>query len=47
MQNCKFNSKILINLINDMMHLEKNDKMQVEIFDQFFDLEKTIKSLFD
>ena len=40
MKNCKFNSKMLKYLINDMMDLEKNDKMQFDLFNQFFDLQK-------
>jgi hypothetical protein len=37
-ENCKYNSKMLINLINDMMDLAKSEKMKFDINNSFFDL---------
>ena len=36
-----------MNLINDMMDLAKTEKMQFELFDQFFDLQLTIERSFE
>lgn len=47
MESSKFNSKMLINLINDMMDLAKTEKMQFELFNQFFNLQTTIEKSFE
>ena len=38
---------MLMNLINDMMDLAKTEKMQFELFNQFFDLQVTIERSFE
>jgi hypothetical protein len=45
--NCKYNSKMLINLINDMMDLAKSEKMKFDLNNSFFDLEKLVERSFD
>jgi hypothetical protein len=42
LQNCKYCSVMLLNLINDMMDLAKTEKMKFELNCEFFDLTKTI-----
>jgi signal transduction histidine kinase len=38
LNNCKFSSKMLLNLINDMMDLAKTENMKFDLNNQFFDL---------
>lgn len=47
LENCKFCSVMLLNLINDMMDLAKSEKMKFELNCEFFDLTSTIKRAFD
>ena len=42
LQNCKYQSVMLLNLINDMMDLAKSEKMKFELNCEYFDLTKTI-----
>jgi hypothetical protein len=37
-EKCRFSSKMLLNLINDMMDLAKSEKMKFELNNQLFDL---------
>jgi hypothetical protein len=46
-KNCKYSSKMLINLINDMMDLAKSEKMKFDLNNSFFDLEKLVERSFD
>ena len=46
-KNCKYNSKMLINLINDMMDLAKSEKMKFDLNNSFFDLENLVERSFD
>jgi signal transduction histidine kinase len=46
-QNCKYNSKMLINLINDMMDLAKSERMKFDLNNSFFDLEKLVERSFE
>jgi len=46
-QNSKYNSKMLINLINDMMDLAKSEKMKFDLNNSFFDLEQLVERSFD
>ena len=47
LQNAKYCSTMLLNLINDMMDLAKSEKMKFELNCEFFDLTKTIERAFD
>jgi hypothetical protein len=42
LENCKYCSVMLLNLINDMMDLAKTEKMKFDLNCEFFDLTKTI-----
>lgn len=42
LENCKFNSKMQINLINDMMDLAKTEKMQFQLNNDYFDFTITL-----
>jgi signal transduction histidine kinase len=46
-QNCKYNSKMLINLINDMMDLAKSERMKFELNNSFFDLQQLVERSFE
>ena len=46
-QNCKYNSKMLINLINDMMDLAKSERMKFELYNSFFDLQQLVERSFE
>ena len=45
--NCKYNSKMLVNLINDMMDLAKTQRMKFDLNNSFFDLEQLVQRSFD
>lgn len=47
LENCKYCSTMLLNLINDLMDLAKLEKMKFELNNEFFDLTKTIERAFD
>ncbi len=47
LENCKFSSVMLLNLINDMMDLAKSEKMKFELNSEFFDLTNTIQRAFE
>jgi len=42
LENCKYCSTMLLNLINDLMDLAKLEKMKFELNNEFFDITKTI-----
>ena len=46
-ENCRYCSKLLLNLINDMMDLAKSEKMKFELNNQLFDLENTVQRSFE
>jgi signal transduction histidine kinase len=46
-EKCRFSSKMLLNLINDMMDLAKSEKMKFELNNQLFDLQKTVQRSFE
>ena len=41
-ENCRYSSKLLINLINDMMDLAKTEKMQFYLNNNYFDFTITV-----
>jgi len=45
--NCKYNSKMLVNLINDMMDLAKTERMKFDLNNSFFDLEQLVQRSFE
>jgi len=46
LENCKYCSNMLLNLINDLMDLAKLEKMKFELNNEFFDLTQTIDRAF-
>lgn len=42
LENCKYCSTMLLNLINDLMDLAKLEKMKFELNNEYFDITKTI-----
>ena len=46
LENCKYCSNMLLNLINDLMDLAKLEKMKFELNNEFFDLTSTIDKAF-
>ena len=46
LENCKYCSNMLLNLINDLMDLAKLEKMKFELNNEFFDLTSTIDRTF-
>jgi len=38
LKSCKYNSMMLLNLINDMLDLAKSEKMKFDLHNTFFDL---------
>jgi signal transduction histidine kinase len=46
LENCKYCSVMLLNLINDMMDLAKSEKMKFQLNYEFFDLTSTIERAF-
>lgn len=47
LENCKYCSVMLLNLINDMMDLAKAEQSKFELNNDFFDVTKTIERAFD
>ena len=47
LENCKYCSVMLLNLINDMMDLAKTEQMKFELNNEFFDVTKTVERAFD
>ena len=47
LENCKYCSTMLLNLINDLMDLAKLEKMKFELNNEFFDITKTIQRAFE
>ena len=47
MENCKFNSKMQINLINDMMDLAKSEQMKFDLNNEYFDFTVTVARALD
>ena len=47
LENCKYCSTMLLNLINDLMDLAKLEKMKFELNNEFFDITKTVQRAFE
>ena len=47
LQNCKHNSVMLLNLINDLLDIAKVEKQTFSLNKQFFNMEESLKSVFD